>query len=439
MAAGPGEAGGWSGNRGQETREGAADGEEADVVAEALPIEVQQVASVVADPGAAAAVEDDRPFLPRCRTSTKRPAEGLAQRQRSVSPRVAGAGSEAGGASSRSDSVAAPVRREVAETAVLGDLLVVPVGRVYRQREVTGVPPGGGPEMDGTWPRTCQFLIAGEECGEPGNEFLPVDVWAGGSRQQGMCWCEIHALVIAQTLLDAPLERSPMRPFVEGMMERLRLGVAREQLIAGLRATLQERDLEQRLQLLEVLFAGEQAERMVHGAEVQAAQRTADMGAMTGTMAALRVALLEEAEAEEGAAERLLRVRWQQEATEARARAFVAERDVYERQAAEAEMLGRRVQERLLAEEGAIRDRAAEWEARLRRTEQDAAFAAARREVRAQEAEMERRLRAKELEMERMAKDNLDERSTSELRVIKPGPSWRSGGRERKPRTRVNW
>ncbi|MCP4243602.1 MAG: hypothetical protein GY772_23860, partial [bacterium] len=98
-----------------------------------------------------------------------------------------------------------------------------------------------------------------------------------------------------------------MRPFVEGMMQRLRLGLAREQLIAGLREALRERDMAQRLQMLEVLFAGEHAERMVQGAEQQAAQRAAEVGAVSDTVAALRVALLNEAEAAEGAVERCTR------------------------------------------------------------------------------------------------------------------------------------
>ncbi len=95
MSAAPGQAGGCSGNRGLETRNGAADGEEADDAREALQ---ERVESVETAPEAVMAIEDGRPFepaSPRYRVTAKRPAEGLVQRRRSVSPRVAEAGSEA--------------------------------------------------------------------------------------------------------------------------------------------------------------------------------------------------------------------------------------------------------------------------------------------------------------------------------------------------------
>ncbi|MCP4244598.1 MAG: hypothetical protein GY772_28995, partial [bacterium] len=174
MSAAPGQAGGCSGNRdGEDTWDEAADGgdgAECDAEFEALLSEMHE--EVVAETGVVPVEDGPRepevlcledapvrePVVPVRRVSTKRPAESVAQRQRSVSPRVAGAGSGMGEGSSQGG-VSTPGRRESAgatplerqdddgEEAVRGDLLVVPVARVHRGGDADG--PLGGDGQDG--------------------------------------------------------------------------------------------------------------------------------------------------------------------------------------------------------------------------------------------------------------------------------------------------
>ncbi|MCP4239889.1 MAG: hypothetical protein GY772_04945, partial [bacterium] len=91
-----------------------------------------------------------------------------------------------------------------------------------------------------------------------------------------------------------------MRPFVEGIRRRLMLSLDREDLIGGLREALQEQDAVQRVRMVELVFAGQGAERIVYDVEVRAAQRAQDVAPLAQTAAVRRVAAEREAAAARG-------------------------------------------------------------------------------------------------------------------------------------------
>ncbi len=76
----------------------------------------------------------------------------------------------------------------------------------------------------------------------------------GGVRQRGICWCEIHAFLLAQEMLTQSAI-GPMDQFVRQMLAKLRLAQARAQMIGGLQVAVAEQDQAQRLQTVEAVCA----------------------------------------------------------------------------------------------------------------------------------------------------------------------------------------
>ncbi|MCP4243598.1 MAG: hypothetical protein GY772_23835 [bacterium] len=173
-------------------------------------------------------------------------------------------------------------------------------------------------------------------------------------------------MLIARALLDVPPERSPMRPFVVGLMRRLNTGLAREHLIAGMRAAMAEQDVAQRVTAMEAVAMSQQAEHVAYQAEVSVEQRATELLDMGLAVATAREALATEARTVEAERARTTRAQWAEGVADGRARAASAECGDAKRQALEAEVQCQRRLDQLLVERGQDRARSAELDSEVK-------------------------------------------------------------------------